>query len=58
VHIRGRAGRVKLIFDCTEPPALIRHVVRQTVNRYKAGLGVPPAGAAMRSSRGDTRRSG
>jgi hypothetical protein len=42
VTISGRTGGLKLLFDRTEPPAFVRHVIRETVNRYKAGLGIPP----------------
>jgi hypothetical protein len=56
VRISGRTGGLTLFFDRTEPPALIRRVVREAVDRYKAGLGVPPSGAAKRSSRRKTRR--
>ena len=34
--------RGRLLFDRTEPPSLIRHVVRDAVSRYRCGLGVPP----------------
>jgi hypothetical protein len=53
VSISGPAGGLKLRFDGSQPVAYVRHVVRETVNRYQAGLGVPPPG--RRSSSGDRR---
>lgn len=46
VRISGRTGGLTLFFDRTEPPASIRHVVREAINRYRAGLGFPPSSTA------------